>query len=325
MKRSTGVTWDQLRVGVVILLAGATLVFAVFKLGATTNLFTKRYTLYVFLPNARGITRGGSVTINGVVAGTIDQISFLPVGTDTTRNLKLDLSIDQELQNQIRADSRASVKSMGVLGDKVLDISSGTPRYSVLRPNDTLPVTPTIDMDDVIGQASIVVQDAVELTRDLKDISGGIVRGDGTMGQLVTNRSLYDRLTGTLTRMDALLGRLDNPHGTVGRLIDDPALYDNLSTAVAGLDSALSQVNNRQGTLGKLLYDDTLYSHLVGVAGGADSLMHQLNDGQGSAAKLLRDRELYDQLTKAVTTLTTVLADVKQNPRRYTRGLVRVF
>jgi|HubBroStandDraft_2_1064218.scaffolds.fasta_scaffold06577_3 phospholipid/cholesterol/gamma-HCH transport system substrate-binding protein len=325
MKRSTGVTWEQLRVGVVVLFAAALLVVSVYKLGEAANLFTKRYTLYVFLSNARGITRGGAVTINGVVAGTVDDISFLPVGTDTSRNLKLELSIDQRLQDQVRADSRASVKSMGVLGDKVLDISSGTPRYGVLQTRDTLRVTPTIDVDDVIGQASVVVQDAVELTRDLKIISGGIVRGDGTMGQLVTNRSLYDRLTGTLTKMDGLLDRMNNPKGTVGRLIDDPALYNNLTAAVAGLDSALAQVNNRQGTLGKLLYDDTLYSHLVGVAGNADSVMRELNDGQGTASKLLRDRQLYDQLTKAVATLNAVLADVRQNPRRYTRGLVRVF
>jgi phospholipid/cholesterol/gamma-HCH transport system substrate-binding protein len=309
----------------VVLFAAGLLVVSIYKLGEAANLFTKRYTLYVFLSNARGIVRGGSVTINGVGAGAVEDIAFLPVGTDTTRNLKLELSIDQRLQDQVRADSRASVKSMGVLGDKVLDITSGTPRYAVLQTNDTLRVTPTIDMDDVIGQASVVVQDAVELTRDLKIISGGIVRGDGTMGQLVTNRSLYDRLAATLTKMDGLLDRLDNPKGTVGRLIDDPALYNNLTAAVAGLDSALAQVNNRQGTVGKLLYDDTLYSHLVGVAGNADSVMHELNDGQGTASKLLRDRQLYDQLTKAVATLNAVLADIRQNPRRYTRGLVRVF
>jgi phospholipid/cholesterol/gamma-HCH transport system substrate-binding protein len=53
--------------------------------------------------------------------------------------------------------------------------------------------------------------------------------------------------------------------------------------------------------------------------------MRSLNDGQGSAAKLLRDQQLYDQLTKAVANLNGVLADIKQNPRRYTRGLVKVF
>ena len=45
MRRSVGVTWDELRVGLLIIAAVATLVFAIYKLGETSNLFTKRYTL----------------------------------------------------------------------------------------------------------------------------------------------------------------------------------------------------------------------------------------------------------------------------------------
>jgi phospholipid/cholesterol/gamma-HCH transport system substrate-binding protein len=325
MKRSTGITWDELRVGVVVLAAVATLVLAIYKLGEASNLFTRRYTLYVFVPNARGVTRGGSVTIDGVIAGTISNVQFLPVDNDTTRNLRLSLSIDRRLQPQVRADSRASLRSLGLLGDKVLDITSGTPRYNVLQPGDTVRVTPTVDVDDVIAEASVVVQDLVQLTGDIKSITGGIVRGDGTMGQLVTNRSLYDQLTTTLTRVNTLLARFENPHGTVGRLIDDPQLYTGLVAAIGGVDSVLVQLTRHQGTVGKLLYDDTLYAHLVATASGADSLVHQLNTGQGSAAKLIRDQQLYDQLTHAVASLNGLLLDVKQNPRRYTRGLVRVF
>jgi phospholipid/cholesterol/gamma-HCH transport system substrate-binding protein len=308
-----------------VLVALTTLLVAIYKLGEAANLFTRRYTLYVFLPNARGVSRGGSVTVNGVVAGTVTDVAFLPVGADTSRKLRLSLSIDRRLATQIRADSRASLRSVGLLGDRVLDITSGTPRYNELQTGDTLHVTPAIDVDDVIAQAAIVVQDAVLLTGDLKAITGGIVRGDGTMGQLVTNRSLYDQLTGTLARTNALLARLQDPQGTVGRMLHDPALYDNLTAAVAGVDSVLVRLNAGQGTAGKLLADDTLYTHLMGAAGGADSLMRQLNGGQGLAAKLLHDQQLYDQLTKAVANLNTVLADIKQNPRRYTRGLIRVF
>jgi phospholipid/cholesterol/gamma-HCH transport system substrate-binding protein len=325
MKRSTGITWDQLRVGLLVLAAVGTLLLALYKLGEASNLFTRRYTLFVFLPNARGISRGGSVTIDGVVAGTITDVQFLPIGNDTTRNLRLSLSIDRRLQPQVRADSRAGLRSLGLLGDKVLDINSGTPRYNMLQSGDTVPLVPTVDVDDVFAQASVVVQDLVQLTGDLKSITGGIVRGDGTMGQLVTNRSLYDQLTGTLTRVNALVGRFENPHGTVGRLIDDPQLYTSLLTAVTSVDSVLSQLNRRQGTVGRLLYDDTLYTKLVATATGADSLMRQLNGGQGAAGKLLRDEQLYNQLTQAVTSLNAILLDVKQNPRRYTRGLVRVF
>jgi phospholipid/cholesterol/gamma-HCH transport system substrate-binding protein len=325
MKRSTGITWDQLRVGLLVLAAVGTVLLALYKLGEASNLFTRRYTLFVFLPNARGISRGGSVTIDGVVAGTITDVQFLPVGNDTTRNLRLSLSIDLRLQPQVRADSRAALRSLGLLGDKVLDINSGTPRYNVLQSGDTIPLVPTVDVDDVFAQASVVVQDLVQLTGDLKSITGGIVHGDGTMGQLVTNRSLYDQLTTTLTRVDALIGRFENPHGTVGRLIDDPQLYTSLLAAVTSVDTVLSALNRHQGTVGRLRYDDTLYTKLVATATGADSLMRQLNGGQGAAGKLLRDEQLYNQLTQAVTSLNAILLDVKQNPHRYTRGLVRVF
>jgi phospholipid/cholesterol/gamma-HCH transport system substrate-binding protein len=325
VRRSVGITWDELRVGLLVLVAAGTLLLATYKLGETSNLFTKRYTLYVFLANARGVSRGGSVTIDGVVAGTINDVRFLPVSSDTTRNLRLSLSIDRKLQPQVRADSRASLRSLGLLGDKVLDISSGTPRYNMLQAGDTIPVVPSVDVDDVIAQASSVVQDLVQLTGDIKSITGGIVRGDGTMGQLVTNRSLYDQLTGTLTRVNDLLGRFQNPHGTVGRLIDDPALYTSLVAAIAGVDSVIGHLNRRQGTVGHLLYDDTLYAHLLSTTDGADSLLRRLNSGQGSVGKMLRDQELYDQLTRAITSLNGVLLDMKQNPGRYTHGMVRVF
>jgi phospholipid/cholesterol/gamma-HCH transport system substrate-binding protein len=79
------------------------------------------------------------------------------------------------------------------------------------------------------------------------------------------------------------------------------------------------------GTFGKLLADDTLYTHLVNITMGADSLVQQLNRGNGFAAKMLKDEQLYEQLTKTITDLNAILADVRQNPRKYTKGMIKVF
>jgi phospholipid/cholesterol/gamma-HCH transport system substrate-binding protein len=81
----------------------------------------------------------------------------------------------------------------------------------------------------------------------------------------------------------------------------------------------------QNGTLGKLLSDDSLYTHLVGITSGADSLVKQLTRGNGFAAKMLADQQLYEQLTKTITDLNAILADVRQNPRKYTRGMIKVF
>jgi phospholipid/cholesterol/gamma-HCH transport system substrate-binding protein len=325
MKRATKISWEELRVGVVIVIAIAAGVFAMFELGQAANLFTSRYRLIAYVKNAKGLAKGAAVTIDGEVAGSVDAIDFLPVSNDTTRNLKVTVTIDRRLQGQVRGDSRATLQSLGLLGDKVFNISSGTAQYSALQPGDVVPMATSLDYDQVIQQAGVAVTAMVALTQDLKSISGSIIKGEGTMGQLITNRSLYDALTGTLQQTNTLLARLQDRHGTLGHLIDDPTLYENLTAAVASIDSLATALSSRRSTLGRLLRDDTLYTHMVSVAVGADSLVKSVQNGNGFASKMLRDQQLYDQLLKAVTDLNAVLADVRRDPNRYTKGLVRVF
>ena len=325
MKRATFITWEQLKVGAIILVALAILTVAVFKLGEAANLFSKRYQLVALLPSANGLRVGGSVTVAGQLAGTVSEIDFLSPDADTTRNLRVIVEIDQALQPQVREDSRARIRTLGLLGDKIVDISPGTPRYAILPANDTIQVETAPDYETVLLQAGGAVTDMVQLTRDLRGITGGMARGEGTVGQLLTNRSLYDELNGTLARTNALVTRLQAPNGSLGKLLDDPALYQNLNGMIGSVDSLVRQMRSESGTFGKLMQDDSLYTHLVGITSGADSLMKQLTRGNGLANKLLTDQQLYEQLTKTITDLNAILADVRKNPKKYTKGMITVF
>jgi phospholipid/cholesterol/gamma-HCH transport system substrate-binding protein len=324
MKRSSFITWDQLKVGVLIVIAIIILAFAAVRLGQAGNLFGKRFQLVSFVANASGLRIGGPVTVAGQLAGTIKDIQFLPPDLDTTRNLKLLLEVDRKLTDQVRADSRAKIKTMGLLGDKVFDISVGTPRYRTLHEGDTLIIAPSIDYEAVVQQASGAISEVVGLTRDLKKVTGGITRGEGTLGQLVTNRQLYDQLNGTLARTSALMSRLENPRGTIGRLLDDPQLYYSLNRTVASADTIIRQITAGNGSVGKLMRDDTLYVHLVSVVSRADSLVGAMASGKGTMQKLFTDQQLYDMLLKTVTELNNVLIDVRRDPRRYTKEMIQV-
>jgi len=325
MKRSPKITWDQLRVGLVVLVALGIVAIAVYKLGQAANLFTKRYELIAYIDDVSGLREGGSVMVAGQLAGSVKKIEFLPVDADTTRNLKLTLAVDGDVREQIRRDSKGKLRTMGLLGDKVFDITPGTPRFAVLQPGDTITIEPSLDYEAVIAKASGAVDDMVSLTRDLRSITGGIVAGRGTVGQLVTNRALYDQLNGTLARANQMLAQFQNPNGTMGRLLNDPTLYYRLSGVVASTDSLVTSLNSSKGTVGLLLRDTTLYANMVGITNGADSLMKALTGGQGTASRLLTDQTLYDQLNKLVTDLSAILADVRRDPGRYTKGLIKVF
>ena len=325
MKRSPTITWDQLRVGLVILVAFAVIGVAIYKLGQAANLFAKRYELVAYLPDANGLRTGGAVLVAGQLAGTVKSIDFLPVDTDTTRNLRVILSVDQAVTQQIRRDSKGKLRTLGLLGDKAFDISPGTPRARILVEGDTIAVAQSLDYEAVIAQASSAVTDMVALTRDLRVITNGLAKGQGTIGQLLTNKALYDNMNGSLARANAMLATFQNPNGTVGRMLNDPTLYNRLTGVIASTDSLVLTLNSTKGSAGLLLRDTTLYRNMVGITRGADSLMRSLTNGQGTASKLLTDQTLYDQLNKLVTDLSAVLADVRRDPSRYMKGVVKVF
>jgi phospholipid/cholesterol/gamma-HCH transport system substrate-binding protein len=317
MKRSTFITWDQLKVGSLILLAIAVMFVAIVKLNSAVGLFTKRYELVALLNNASGLRVGGSVTVAGQLAGTVREIEFLPVDADTMHNLRVVFEIDEALKEQVRGNSQAKLKTLGLLGDKILDINPGTPEHDALQPGDTIAVAPTLDYEQVIAQAAGAVDDMVRLTSDLSDITGGIVRGEGTMGMLVKNESLYRELEGTLVSTNRLLTRLQAPNGTFARVLDDPALYNNLNGMIASVDTLMSRVGNDSGTVGKMLNDTTLYRNLVGITARSDSLLRLLTSGNGTAGKVLQDQMLYDQILKVTTDLSALLTDIRNNPRKY--------
>lgn len=325
MKRSSFITWDQLKVGALIVAALAVLGVAIYRLGQAANLFSRRYELIAYLPNANGLRPGGVVYVAGQFAGTIKSIDFLPVDNDTTRNLRVRMAIDHTLQDQVRTDSKAKVRTLGLLGDKVIDISIGTPRNGVLRDGDTIAVATSLDYEAVLAQAAGAVSDMVDLTHDLRQITASVLEGKGTVGQLITNRALYDQFVGTMGRANDMLTRIDNPRGTFARLLDDPTLYNRFVSVVTSADSLVVALNDKNGTIGKLLRDDTLYTHIVSMAMAGDSLMKTLSNGQGFAGRLLNDPLLYDRLNKLTTDLGSILEDVRKDPHRYFRGVICVF
>jgi len=324
MKRSAYITWDQLKVGTMIIVALLIMTLAMYKLGQAANLFSSRYELVTFLKDAAGLRQGGSVTIAGQLAGVVKQIDLLPVDADTTRNVRVVFEVNEDLRDQVRGDSRARLRTMGLLGDKVLEVSVGTPRLSALTEGDTVPSEATMDYEAIISQAAGAVDDVVALTRDLRQLTGGIVRGEGTMGQLLTNRTLYDRLTATMGQLNATLARIQGSQGTLGRLIDDPTMYNRLVAVLRSADSLFIAINHSEGTLGRLVRDTTLYANMVGVSQSADSAMRMLTNPNGTFGRLLTDQQLYDHLNKLATDLNAILADVRRDPQRYTRGLITV-
>lgn len=319
MRRGAAVTWEQVRVGVLLLVALVLLSVGVFLIGDTGHVFGERYRLVTLTRSAAGLVPGAAVQLAGQSVGQVDQIQLIEPEDrpETGEAVAIWMAVNTEVRSQIRADSRAQVRTQGLLGDRVIDIRPGTAAARVLEPGDTVPAASALDYDALLAEGAEAVSDLVVVTRNLADLTRGLLAGEGTFGQLVVDETLYERLVALAEGLDAVLDKALDPTSSFMRVLSDDTLYASLRSAVASFDTLATGVVRGEGTLGQLVRSDSLYVQLRGTVSRSDSLLSVLQAGQGSAGRLLTDEALYEELLRTVVELNAILAEVRADPQRY--------
>jgi phospholipid/cholesterol/gamma-HCH transport system substrate-binding protein len=315
----------QLRVGALILVSGLLLAYAIYRVGATLDLFARRYEIVTLVPSGLGLREGAPVTLAGQRVGQVRRVEFIPVGQKVgDANLRVTLGLAMNIRDQVRTDSRAFLRTQGLLGDKFVDISPGSTAGQVLLPGDTIIAGRSLDLDEFMMQASEALEQATGIVGDLQALSGGLLRGEGTVGRLLQDDQLYATLTGATTELRRTLGEINRADGTFGRLIRDPALYQQLNRAVARVDSLGAMIIYGDGTLGMLLRDDLLYQRVLGAVdtagiavGGLTGFLQRMTEGDGTVQRLMADPALYEEFLRAVTDVQTLINDIRLNPGKY--------
>lgn len=317
--------WMQLRVGLLAAGVLAVLAFAILRLDAVGSIFSRPREFTVRLQDGLGLRAGSQVTVAGLPAGVIASLDVVPARSDSTTVVAARVRMKPEQFALLRDDTRSRVRALGLLGDRLLDFTPGSPRRRALRETDTLDVESFAELGDLFAAADTAMRAVSRVSADLRAVSTGLLKGNGTMSRLFNDAALYDTLVRTVRRADAVLAQVESGRGTLGRMLRDTTLYGSVTRAAVALDSAGSLLNDRDGVLARLQRDTAFLARLRRATTGVDSLVRGLNAGRGTAGQLLVERELYDRLLRATAALDSLAADVRRNPSRYTKGAVRIF
>lgn len=319
MRRSRAVTWEEVKVGAVLAVALLLLAGGIFFVGNTGSVFGNRYELVTLMRSAAGLVPGAAVQLAGQPVGQVVRITFIepenrPPGGE---GLAVWVAINRQVRSQIRTDSEARVRTLGLLGDRIIDIEPGSPEAAILEPGDTLLAADVLDYAQLLDDASTAVAGLSRLVRSLDELTRDLLAGEGTVGQLLVNPELYDRLSSLSGDLSRLLSSLNEGKGTFGRLVTDDELYERLVAAVASLDTVTAKLARGEGSLGRLLESDSLYESLAGAAERTDSLLAGLRAGEGSIGQLIVDETLYEELLRMVVELNNILSDLRAQPDKY--------
>jgi len=193
------------RLGAFIVMTLAILATGVFIIGSKEYLFSSTYQLRAQFDNVAGLDAGADVRVGGVHSGTVHSIS-LPHKTGEKVTVLMDL--DKSTLEIIKQDSVASIETEGILGSQFVAISFGSDGQAQVKSGETIQSEPPLQMSDLLKKTNVIidssqlaVQNTVQATAHLNDVSAKIDSGQGTVGELVNDKHLYSNLEQTTTTL----------------------------------------------------------------------------------------------------------------------------
>jgi phospholipid/cholesterol/gamma-HCH transport system substrate-binding protein len=311
MAQRKQLTWTELRVGVFVLVALFLLMVAIFYVTGS-GFLGPRYRLITYLPEVEGMKAGAPVDLDGVEIGNVQSIDLTPHPQDRKYSITLVLRVDKKFQKDIRTDSRASLVTQGLLGDRYVTITRGL-TGTVIPTNGILQAEEAPDIKQVVERGADVAQNLSVLSDQLNEIVGKVRRGEGTIGKILNDPSLYNHLDSIAARADAMTASIQQGQGSVGKLIASDDLYNKADSAVSKLDNAMTAVNDQKGTVGKLIYDPAAYNNINGLAEKGNALLADVRAGKGTLGKLATDDALYANLRDASANVRDATGKLNSN------------
>ncbi len=288
----------QLRIGALVLAAILLFVGFVLSIGRRSALFEERYPLVTSFSSSEGLQVGAAVRLAGVTVGTVSQIAF--ARDKTAGNVLFTLSIERRVQEQIRQDSVASIGTIGLLGDKVLDVTVGSPNFPALGPGDRLTSQEPVDYAQLLKKGDRILDHVTSITASLDQFLAG---KDPEVGK--------ENLGEALRSLRATLVEVEKGQGVLHELIYGRAgtsTLANLDRATQRLDRLLAAVEQGDNLLHGLIYEpqgDTLarlrraaeglegtLAEARGVVQEARAVVRDVREGAGLLHALIYDPEL---------------------------------
>ena len=173
----------ELKVGVFILIGIAILFIIVFSIG-DINLSKNGYLIKVFFNFASGIGPAAPVRLAGVGAGQIRDIHII---RDKDNKTKAELTVWIQEDAKIEEDAVVTINTLGLLGEKYLEILPGTPGKPLVKAGGMLFGKDPVPMEKI-------TENLASLSNSVNAIVDKLKRGEGTVGKLLMDDSVYNNL-----------------------------------------------------------------------------------------------------------------------------------
>jgi phospholipid/cholesterol/gamma-HCH transport system substrate-binding protein len=205
---------------------------AILMVGNLRETFKNKLLVVAHFDEVNGLKKGNNIWFSGVKVGIVNSLTFYGKS-----QVEVSMNIATTVKQYIRKDAKVRISSDGLIGNKILVIYGGTESAGEVIEGDTLGVEKTFSSEDMINTLQENNKNALAITNDLKTISARLSAGEGTLGKLLIDNSIYDNINAATESLKKTSAKAEQ-------------LVSSLVTFSSGL--------NRKGTLANELTTDTV-------------------------------------------------------------------
>ena len=276
-------------VGLFVFVGLIFLVSGILVVGNLRETFTKKISVVAFFDDVNGLQVGNNIWFSGVKIGTVKDIHF-----HSRSAVEVTMRVDIKTQEYIRQDAKVKISTDGLIGNKILVIFGGTEKFEQIQEGDTLEVEKAFSQEDMLKTLQESNKNLLSITTDFKAISKKAASGEGTVGKLLNDNTLYDNANNAIRSIQQMSSKGEQ-------------MLNNLNTYSAQL--------NKEGTLANDLVTDTVVfnsirefsQRLKQIADTTAQLVTELktisNDTTTSIGVLLHDKETGARLKETLKNL----------------------
>jgi phospholipid/cholesterol/gamma-HCH transport system substrate-binding protein len=294
MKRKSSEVWVGIFVVIgILILAGMTLKIEKFRIGKE-----KGYLVYVNFDSAGGLDKNAPVRVAGVHVGNVERVALEQGKAKVALRLPKNLILYKDAKGYLKtegflgeryvevtpgtpgasrvepdgeisqgappADIETFLSKIGDIGEDIRGVTK--PLAGTFKAIDPKKMEEMIDnLNKFSGELKTIgkdsretVQKAKEAFASLEEIGEQVKKGEGTLGKLITDDSIYQEAKKTVETLKNVSESIERGEGTLGKLVKDESLYQEAKETIQSVKGFTEKLDKGEGTLGKLISDDTL-------------------------------------------------------------------
>jgi len=281
---------------------GIILLFLVFFLFGEIKFFKKGYNIYIKYNFTAGLTEDAPVRLAGYDIGNVEKIKMI-YEKDSTVYILVKVWIKEDIR--LRNDSNFYINTLGLLGEKYIEITPGTPQTEYIPKNATVIGNDPLSTEQMMSKGKDLAEDIEEILKTLRKLM---------------SRDTFDVFINSFRNLNKVMLETE-------KILKENR--ENIYSSTTNLNNSLKKLSEISKNLetvsevfknsfeGKAPKFEKTIKNIDMIAENLKILSEKINKGDGSAGKFVNEKEVYENLNEATKELNELIKDIKDNPKKY--------